>query len=71
MIEKFFEFAAEYGPFPGGIIVGVWINRWASSKAFAFLDRELKYAQKERDKLFDTLKNQELRLDKLHDMLDH
>jgi hypothetical protein len=60
---------ADYGPFPFGIIVGVWINKWSTSTVIQITKEEKDAIRKEKRELQGIIKAKEDRIDALHDKI--
>jgi hypothetical protein len=58
---------AEYGPFPIGIIVGMYFAKSAYSSAIKYLNEEKKELREEKKELRNTIEAQQKRIDILHD----
>jgi len=65
IIEK----VSSYGPFPFGIIIGVWINRWSTSAVIKMAGEERAAIREEKKELHNIIKAKEARIDALHDRL--
>ncbi len=66
MIKTFFDFISQYGPFPAGIVFGVWICRWAIKQQLDYMGSEIDSLRKERDKLTEIIYAKENRIMMLH-----
>lgn len=58
-----------YGPFPFGIIVGIWINRWSTSAVIKMAGEEKAAIREEKKELHGIITAKEARIDALHDRL--
>jgi hypothetical protein len=66
LFQSFLEIVSQYGPFPVGIVFGVWISRWATKQQFEYMGKEIDALRKEREKIVDIVRSQESRIDILH-----
>jgi len=69
MWETIAEILREYGPFPGGIVVGIWLTKWAVSKQFRYMESDKKQLREENKQLRGFLESQQKRIDSLHEKL--
>jgi len=69
MWDKAIEIAAQYGPFPFGIVIGIFINQIAYHKTFAYVREEKKAYDEEKKELMKLIQTQQGRIDKLHETL--
>lgn len=69
MWDKIVELAAQYGPFPLGIVVGISIKKWAFSKVLKLYEREKEALRQEKRELIELVKAKDVRIEKLHDKL--
>ncbi len=69
MWDKILELAAQYGPFPFGVVVGIIIKNWSVSKFLKFAEREKDALRVEKRELIEVIKGKEERIDALHDKL--
>ena len=67
--EAFSNFFLKVGPFPAGIIVGIWLTKWAINKQFKYMSEEKVALREEKKVQLEYIKAQETRIDKLHDKL--
>lgn len=58
---------AGYGPFPIGIVIGIYLARSAYSTALKYLNEEKKELREEKRELRKTIDAQQKRIDTLHD----
>ena len=63
------DFLLKYGPFPSGIVVGMWLTKWAISKQLMYMDKEKMALRNEKKELMEYIKAQEKRIDQLHERL--
>ena len=63
---KFIEIIAGYGPFPLGIIVGIFITNHVYSKIINLSEKEKEALREEKSALLEMLAAKEERIDKLH-----
>jgi hypothetical protein len=66
-MDKFIEIIAGYGPFPAGIIVGVWLARGAYNRALTYMEKITIELREEKKQLRETIEAQQKRIDLLHD----
>lgn len=66
MWEKIIELASQYGPFPVGIIVGLYIKELAEKRIFELARQEREAHSEEKKELSKLLEAQQARIDKLH-----
>jgi len=66
-MSEFFRIVAEYGPFPLGIIVGIWLARGAYSQSLRYSEKEKAELREEKRQLRETIEAQQKRIDLLHD----
>jgi hypothetical protein len=64
------EVVANYGPFPFGILVGVWIMKWAYAAQTEYIQRENAALRKEKLDILSLVTEKENRIDMLHDKLN-
>lgn len=69
MWDKILELAAQYGPFPVGVVFGVMIKNWSVSKFLDLSEREKESLRKEKRELIELVKAKEDRIDALHNKL--
>ncbi len=69
MIKSIFEIISGYGPFPVGIIIGVWIGKWAVTEQFKYMTREINSLRSRNDDLLKIIDVKEERIMKLHDKI--
>lgn len=67
MMDKILEVVAQYGPFPVGIMVGIWLSRWANAQLFNLMRRENDALRQEKKELLELIQAKETRIDLLHD----
>jgi prefoldin subunit 5 len=60
---------AEYGQFPVGIIVGIYLARSAYNKALNYMNEEKRELRNEKKELQGTIEAQQQRIDILHDKI--
>ena len=66
MWETIANKVAEYGPFPFGIIVGIYIKELAEKKVYELMKQEREAHKEEKKELTALLKAQQGRIDILH-----
>ena len=66
MWQTIIDLAKEYGLFPAGIIVGIWLTKWATSKMLDLMESEKKGLREEKRELHEFIKSQQNRIDKLY-----
>jgi len=66
MGEKLLELAAQFGPFPFGVIVGILIMMWTTHKLTGYLERQVKALQDENKQNIKTILTQQERINELH-----
>ena len=59
----------EWGPFPSGIIIGIWLARGAYNKALDLMKNEIEQMRTEKQELRQTIVAQQERIDVLHDRM--
>lgn len=69
MWDKIIELAAQYGPFPAGIVFGVMIKGWSASQLLKLTEREKKALRDEKRELIELIQAKDSRIDKLHDKI--
>lgn len=69
-MDNIFQIVAEYGPFPIGIMVGIWMKKWVVSQLIAQSKHENDGLRKEKQALIELVQAKEDRIDKLHDKLE-
>lgn len=67
--QPIIDAVAQYGPFPVGIIVGMYISRIAHKESIENIKEEKKDLREEKKELLKALENKEERLDTLHRQL--
>ncbi|MBF0556088.1 MAG: hypothetical protein HQK96_16305 [Nitrospirae bacterium] len=69
MEVKLLEIVDQYGPFPVGIFIGIWIKRWSMDKYFKSSEREKGALYNQIKELYVTIKSKDDRIDKLHNTI--
>lgn len=67
MIKNLLEIISGYGPFPVGIVIGIWIAKWAVDKQFKYMTREIESLKSRNDDLLKLVLAKEDRIAILHD----
>lgn len=67
MIKSILEIISGYGPFPVGIIIGIWIGKWAITEQFKYMSREIESLRSRNDDLLKIVYAKENRISILHD----
>ena len=70
MFDKMLDIAAQYGPFPVGIVVGMYIMKWAISMQLKSSEKEKGSLRKEKTELLEFVTAQQARIDKLHEKIN-
>ena len=68
-MEKIIEIVSSYGPFPFGIVVGIYLAKAAYDRATGYLHSEVSALRDEKKHLRETITNQQKRIDVLHDKI--
>jgi prefoldin subunit 5 len=58
---------AQYGEFPIGIVIGMFLTKSAYSDTIKYLNEEKKELREEKKELRKTISSQQTRIDTLHD----
>lgn len=66
-MTEFFHIIAGYGPFPFGIVVGIWLANRAYSQSLKYSEQEKSELREEKRQLRETIEAQQKRIDLLHD----
>lgn len=69
MWETIGKLFLDVGPFPTGILVGMWITKWSISQQLKFSEREKTALREEKKQLLKLIENQQKRIDKLHEKI--
>lgn len=67
--DKILDLAAQYGPFPVGIVVGMWIKQWGTKLYFQSTEKEKEHLRSQIKDLHDVVKSKDDRISKLHNDL--
>lgn len=59
----------EYGLFPAGIMIGIWLTKWATSEQRKYMELDKKGFSEEKKVLLEVIESQQKRIDKLHKQL--
>jgi len=69
MWKTILDLAAQYGPFPAGIIIGIYIKQLAYRQTLEYMKEERSAYKDEKKALLELVQSQQVRIDKLHENL--
>ncbi len=71
MWDKALELVAQYGPFPVGILIGMWIKSASMKMYFKSSEKEKDSLRKQGENLHDIIESKNERIEKLHDEINN
>ena len=69
MLDQILPFAVEYGPFPLGIITGIFITRRVDNKILDMMQKEKEALRQEKKELLELIDIKDDRIEALHNQL--
>lgn len=69
MWETIGKIFIDYGPFPAGIIVGMWLTKWSISQQLKYSEKEKDAIREEKKQALKLIESQQKRIDRLHEKI--